>query len=170
VSCLPPLARIAATVLVASIAFGCGGRAHRRERGHDRPPSRLRTWLESTPAADNVVQAIASGPLSLIRIAGVSLQITPALHDPLTALGACADLVTRCYNPQTAPLDRCVDAVPQCRTDLPWREPPCCPRMCSAQFHRVRASGSGDIDAFQRVYLTSPTCVPGVAAMIAEQP
>jgi hypothetical protein len=164
--------RLSSLALIALAALaGCGGgRAHRRDRAAERRPSRFRTWLESTPGVDNVAQGIAAGPLSLLRIAGVSLQINPSLHDPLTALGACADLVTRCYNPQNAPLDRCVDTVAQCQTATPWREAPCCPRNCSAQFHQARTGGLADMDAFDRVYLTSPTCVAGVASMIAEHP
>lgn len=154
------------TALVALAA--CGGRA--RTRSAERRPSRFRTWIAASPVAegaDVVTHAIRS-PLSLLQIAGVRVEINPSLHDPLTALGACADLVTRCYQPPGAPLDACVDSVRRCTTATPWREPPCCPVSCSTQFHRARAAGTAPMEAFEHVYLDAPTCIDGVAPMIAE--
>ena len=105
----------------------------------------------------------------MVQIAGVRLDLHPAVRDPITALGACTDLVTRCYNPPSRSLDTCVATVPRCTTAAPWTESPCCPAECDAGYRDARMRGATPFDAFERVYLDVPTCVAGVSATLAAQ-
>lgn len=126
--------------------------------------------MTSTTGLDHPVQAALRTPFTYVQIAGVRLDLNPSVHDPISALGACADVVTRCYLPPMRSLDVCVDFVRVCATDTPWNEPPCCPVSCRAGYHAARTRGDAPLDAFEHVYLDAPTCVPGVASMAASQP
>ena len=109
-------------------------------------------------------------PWTFVQIAGVRLDLDPTARDPITALGACADQVTRCFSPPERSLDQCVYAVRACATTAPWNEQACCPVACRDGYRQMRDAGSAPFDAFQRVYLDAPTCVAGVVAMTTEPP
>jgi hypothetical protein len=111
------------------------------------------------------------GTAILIEVQQSRLDIDPTVRDPITAVATCADLLTLCYSPGSRPLDACVNAVPSCSTDRPWEETvPCCPSRCRDDYQRARHDGATPRDAYDRVYLTSPTCFPGVTEALAGGP
>lgn len=104
----------------------------------------------------------AAGRITLIEIAGSRLDLDPSQSDAITALGACADLVTYCVS-STSTLDACVDQARTCNTSTPWNESKsCCPSACRDAYHQARSGGASDTSAFNRVWFESPDCFPGV--------
>ena len=126
-------------------------------------------FLDAT-GLSNVLPRTSTGTISLLQIANIRLEINPSLHDPLTALGACADLVTDCYHPPNVSLDQCMTSAASCRTAEPWNETACCPTACRDSYQRARQSGVAPTAALDRVFFQQPDCFPGVHAMIARQP
>jgi hypothetical protein len=175
-----------ALVALASIAnIACGGGARERPSRRGRQsyvqsqmqpqpvapaprPSLFQRFTDMTGLSSHLPRQ-PDGRISLLQIAGSRLEINPSLHDPLTALGACADLVTGCYGP-TAPLDSCMASARVCTTAQPWNESSCCPAACSARYVRERQSGRAPVDAFETVMFRQPDCFPGVSAMLVRTP
>jgi hypothetical protein len=157
----------AAAAALAIVLAACG--SHQRNRPVSvRRPSRLHAFIQAN-VFDRALDAALRGPLSLVQIAGVHLELNPSLHDPITAFGACADLVTHCYNPPSLSLDQCVAGARVCETTTPWNEPACCPVACRDGYQLLRAEGIAPMSAFERVYLEGGTCMPGVSGMVAAQ-
>ncbi|HZH78721.1 MAG TPA: hypothetical protein VEY88_22015 [Archangium sp.] len=108
-----------------------------------------------------------TGNLVLIETSGGGLQLDPRGNDAITALGACADLVTYCFEPGERTLDECVEAVPQCKTSRPWQESEaCCPAACLDAYAKTREKGQEPIASFEQVFFTQPDCFPGVRALL----
>jgi hypothetical protein len=162
-----------------ALLVACGGSRRRQTVAYSpqpayapqpaaRPPSMLQRLADWTGVSNHLPRR-ADGSFSLLEIAGSRLEINPSLHDPLTALGACADLVTGCYGP-TMPLDRCVAGARACTTAQPWNESACCPVACQQRFAQQRQAGRAPLDAFENVFFTEPNCFPGVQAMVVRAP
>lgn len=96
-----------------------------------------------------------------------SLSFDLSRRDPLTALGACADLVAFCVSPERS-LDACMVYAPVCETEEPWLEEPCCPARCAADYEALRIAGEGDVPAFVRVLFRDIECFLGVREMLEE--
>jgi hypothetical protein len=134
--------------------------------GPQRQPGLLRRLADATGLSEALPNA-GSGLLSVIRIANVRLELNPRLRDPLTALGACADLVTYCYSPPSQSLDQCMTSAPSCQTAQPWRENQCCPTACRTAYQTARRNGQTEMQAFESVFFQQPDCFPGVRQMLA---
>lgn len=94
------------------------------------------------------------------------LELDPNARDPLTGLGACADLVTYCVHPKGAQsVDGCVASVPRCTTSEPWLEEPCCPDSCVRAYERERRSAE-PVAAFDAALFGNGSCYPGVKALL----
>jgi len=107
----------------------------------------------------------ADGRLTLIEIAGSRITLDPSQSDAITALGACADLVTYCA--ASSSLDTCVDQAHTCSTSQPWTESEsCCPSACRAAYHQARREGASPPVAFDRVWFETPDCFPGVRSAL----
>ncbi len=119
------------------------------------------------PAVDlAILPTNADGRITLMEVAGSRLDLDPSQSDAITALGACADLVTYCTESSSS-LDECVDAARTCQTPTPWKESkPCCPAACSAAFHQARRDGASPTAAFDRVWFETPDCFPGVRSAL----
>lgn len=109
------------------------------------------------------------GTYQLIEVAGSQLDINPAQKDPITAVGACADLVTSCYRGGKL-LDECVAEARACKTAQPWNEEACCPKECAAGFFVQRSAGAAGLAAFEKVYFLEPSCFPGVLDAVGGAP
>ncbi len=109
-----------------------------------------------------------TGQAILIEVQQARLDLDPTVRDPITAVATCADLVTYCYSPGARTLDACIAAIPGCSSQRPWEETiPCCPSRCREDYQRARRAGTAPMQAYDTVYLTAPTCFPGVAQAIA---
>ena len=106
------------------------------------------------------------GLLELIETPAGSLQIDPSGSDAITALGACTDLITYCFQPGERSLDECVEAVPRCKSSKPWEEEDCCPAACAEAYSRARDQGQEPIAAFEKSFFLEPDCFPGVRALL----
>ena len=107
----------------------------------------------------------ATGRITLIEIAGSRIDLDPSQSDAITALGACADLVSYCA--ASSSLDQCVDDARACATSSPWTEPEsCCPSACRDAYHTARSGGASPEAAFDRVWFESPDCFPGVRSAL----
>src|SRR5678815_1089293 len=96
-----------------------------------------------------------------MEIAGSRLDLDPSQSDAITALGACADLVTYCA--ASSSLDACVDQARTCTTSTPWDESEsCCPVACRKAYHQKRSGGASPAAAFDAVWFEAPDCFPGV--------
>jgi hypothetical protein len=102
----------------------------------------------------------ADGRITMMEIAGSRLELDPSQSDAITALGACADLVSYCT--ASSPLDQCVDSARACTTSTPWKEDACCPTACRDAYHAARNGGASPTTAFDRVWFETPDCFPGV--------
>ena len=109
---------------------------------------------------------VDTGNLVLIKTPSGGLQLDPTGSDALTALGACSDLVTYCFQPGARSLDECVAAVPQCTTSRPWQEKECCPAACADAYAKARDKGQEPISAFEQTFFLQPDCFPGVRALL----
>ncbi len=107
-----------------------------------------------------------SGNLVIIENPLGGLQLDPQGDDAITALGACADLITYCYEPGERSMDECVQAVPQCKTSKPWDEDNCCPAACADAYAKARDRGQEPFTAFEQTYFLEPDCFPGVRALL----
>ena len=83
-----------------------------------------------------------------MEVAGSRLDLDPSQSDAITALGACADLVTYCA--ASSSLDDCVDRAHAC------------PSACRVAYHEARSGGASPTAAFDRVWFETPDCFPGV--------
>jgi hypothetical protein len=107
----------------------------------------------------------ASGRITLIEIAGSRIDLDPSQSDALTALGACADLVSYCA--ASSSLDSCVDGARVCSTSTPWNESQsCCPSACRDAYHQARGAGASPASAFESVWFESPDCFPGARSAL----
>ncbi len=107
----------------------------------------------------------ATGRITLIEIAGSRLDLDPSQSDAITALGACADLVSYCA--ASSSLDQCVDDARTCATSTPWNESQsCCPAACRDAYHQARNAGASSAAAFDSVWFESPDCFPGVRSAL----
>jgi hypothetical protein len=129
-------------------------------------------WHLELPAIDVTALPHGDGANAiLIEVQQSRLEIDPTVRDPITAVAACAEMLTLCYVPGSRSLDACVSAAPTCSTDRPWLETvPCCPSRCRDQYERARRDGATPRDAYDRVYLTDPICFPGVTEALAGGP
>jgi len=109
---------------------------------------------------------VDTGNLVLIETPAGGLQLDPRGNDALTALGACTDLITYCYQPGERSLDTCVEAVPECETSRPWQEDACCPAACTKAYTQARGKAQEPIAAFEKVFFLEPDCFPGVRALL----
>ncbi len=101
----------------------------------------------------------------LMQLDRARLELDPTLRDPITAVGACADLVSYCVGPDS--IDTCVARAPACATSQPWNEArPCCPSACADAYRQARRAGQSELDAFQDVFFRQPDCFPGVRAAL----
>ncbi|HSP80720.1 MAG TPA: hypothetical protein VLQ93_19480 [Myxococcaceae bacterium] len=107
-----------------------------------------------------------TGNLVLIETGEGRLQLDPRGNDALTALGACTDLITYCFEPGKRSLDVCVEGVPQCNTSRPWQEDACCPKSCMDGYAKARDKGQEPISAFETVFFLQPDCFPGVRELL----
>jgi hypothetical protein len=107
-----------------------------------------------------------TGNLVLIETPAGGLQLDPRGNDAITALGACTDLVTYCFEPGKRTLDQCMEAVPQCKTSRPWQEDDCCPAACTDAYAKARDKGQEPISAFEQVFFLEPDCFPGVRTLL----
>lgn len=127
--------------------------------------------LEPLDLSAIALPVTAAGNSILIQVENSRLEIDPTVRDPITAVATCADLVTLCYAPPTRSLDVCIAAIPTCSGERPWEETvPCCPSRCRDDYQRARRDGVQPRQAYDQIYLTAPTCFPGVAASIAGAP
>ena len=119
------------------------------------------------PAIDlSVLPHDDDGRITLIEIAGSRVDLDPSQSDAITALGACADLVTYCAASSSS-LDHCVDEARTCSTSTPWSESEsCCPSACRDAYHDARNGGASPASAFDRVWFESPDCFPGVRSAL----
>jgi hypothetical protein len=108
----------------------------------------------------------ASGNLVLIENPLGGLQLDPRGDDAITALGACSDLITYCFEPGSRSVDECVQAVPQCKTSKPWEEDDCCPAACADAYAKARERGQEPFAAFEQTFFLEPDCFPGVRALL----
>lgn len=109
------------------------------------------------------------GNLVLIENPLGGLQIDPRGDDAITALGACTDLITYCFEPGERPVDECVEAAPQCKTSKPWEEDDCCPAACAKAYAKARDKGQEPFTAFEQTFFLEPDCFPGVRALLEGQ-
>lgn len=107
-----------------------------------------------------------TGSLSLIKTPLGGLQLDPTGSDAITALGVCTDLITYCFEPGARSLDRCVEAVPHCKTSKPWTEDECCPKDCVTTYSKARDKGQEPISAFEKTFFLEPDCFPGVRSLL----
>ena len=123
--------------------------------------------LPSPPKVDVSLLPVVDGAQRLLMdIAPARIEVDPTTSDAITALGACADLVTYCYDPGTHSVTECFQGAPTCKTDTPWTEDACCPQKCKDEFDKAVKKGQGEADAFEAVVLTDSSCFPGVAAAL----
>lgn len=96
-----------------------------------------------------------------------ALELDPNARDPLTGLGACADLITYCVQAKGGtPLDACVEQAPRCTTQQPWmEEAPCCPEACVKAYGQER-KGLAPLAAFDRALFQDGSCYPGVKELV----
>lgn len=92
------------------------------------------------------------------------LALDPNARDPLTGLGACADLLTYCVQ-QEGSLDDCVARAPRCTTAEPWLEAPCCPDACVRSYERARRDRE-PLAAFDAALFQGGSCYPGVKELV----
>ncbi|HYH94611.1 hypothetical protein [Hyalangium sp.] len=97
------------------------------------------------------------------------LQLDPRGDDAITALGACTDLITYCFEPGQRSVDECVPAVPLCKTSKPWEEDDCCPSACVDAYAKARDRGQEAFTAFEQTFFVEPDCFPGVRALLEDQ-
>jgi hypothetical protein len=107
-----------------------------------------------------------SGNLVLIENPLGGLQLDPRGDDAITALGACTDLITYCFEPGARSLDECVQAAPQCKTSRPWDEGSCCPAACVDAYDSARKRGQEPFTALEQTFFLEPDCFPGVRALL----
>lgn len=107
-----------------------------------------------------------SGKFVLIENPLGGLQLDPQGDDAITALGACTDLITYCFEPGERSLDECVEAVPQCKTSKPWEEDDCCPSACADAYAKARKRGQEPFASFEQTFFLEPACFPGVRELL----
>lgn len=114
----------------------------------------------------------ADGKWNLIQVGRSGIDLDPTLKDPLTALGGCTDLITRCYAPGSKSLDDCVSGAVACEASRPpWEAlAACCPSDCKNAYATARANGTGDFASFDQVFFQDPSCFPGVKDLIGAAP
>lgn len=101
-----------------------------------------------------------------IVFTGSRLYLVPRPPDALTALGACSNMITRCFDPQHRSFDACVISTPRCSTVRPWEEGECCAEACITEYEARRTDGAGPITAFSQTFFATPNCMPGVDALL----
>lgn len=102
-----------------------------------------------------------------IVIASSRMYLVPRPPDAITALGACSDMITRCFDPQQRrSFDACVISTPRCTTERPWQEPACCSEACITDYEARRTAGVGPLTAFTQTFFGTPNCMPGVDALL----
>jgi len=132
------------------------------ENGKLQLPELPKVDLPSVP-----LPKLDTGNLVLIKTPEGGLQLDPRGDDAITALGACTDLVTYCFEPGKRTLDQCMESVPQCKTSKPWQESDaCCPAACTDAYTQARDKGQEPVAAFEQVLFTQPDCFPGVRALL----
>lgn len=124
--------------------------------------------LPAPPKVDVSLLPVVDGAQRLLMdIAPARIEVDPTTSDAITALGACADLVTYCYDPGTHSVTECFQGTPDCQTDTPWTEKDaCCPKACKTSFNKAVKNGASELDAFESVVLTDSSCFPGVTAAL----
>ena len=118
------------------------------------------------PAVDlAVLPHDATGRITVMEIAGSRLDLDPSQSDAITALGACADLVSYCA--ESSSLDDCVHGARTCSTSTPWNESQsCCPSACGVAYDQARSGGASPTAAFDRVWFETPDCFPGARSAL----
>lgn len=112
----------------------------------------------------------SNGNFTLFQVSQAKLEINPLAKDPLTGLGACADLVTYCFEPGKSSLDDCVHSVALCQTKTPWEEKtPCCPEACVKAYEANRKHDE-PFAAFENTFFGAKSCYPGVDELVGGAP
>ena len=109
---------------------------------------------------------LPSGNFVLIKNPLGNLQLDPRGDDAITALGACTDLITYCFEPGARSLDECVRTVSQCKTSKPWDESDCCPSACVNAYANARGRGQEPLASFEQTFFLEPGCFPGVRELL----
>ena len=107
------------------------------------------------PSSADALPKDDAGRPTLGDMFGVHVTIDVNKRDPLTGMGTCLELTSRCMQPPRTPnartLDACWTSVPQCSTKQPWRESPCCPSRCIELYERLRQLGYAQLETHDRV-------------------
>jgi len=109
---------------------------------------------------------VSDGSRLVADVGNARLELDPTHQDALTALGACADLISYCYAPGSLSLSECFGRAAKCTTSTPWAESPCCPADCQTAFDAEVASGTAPVQALDKVLFRQPDCFPGVRALL----
>ncbi|MBI4818797.1 MAG: hypothetical protein HY791_21180 [Deltaproteobacteria bacterium] len=119
--------------------------------------------FEKLPVVDGYPTAF-SGSVSGTSVA---LRYDATLKDPVTAKGACLDVLVRCLESLPsgdASVRRCVAEAPVCATQEPWNEAPCCPTACKDAF--AAEAGASAYDAAIEHFADGVSCYPGLEAFL----
>lgn len=94
-------------------------------------------------------------------------MVVPATPDAITARDRCATLVSNCFEPNVRSIDACMLSAPHCGTAQPWTESsPCCAEACWTAYATLRTAGVDPLSASLSVLYDSPSCMPGVDALL----
>jgi hypothetical protein len=102
----------------------------------------------------------------LADVGNARVELDPTQQDALTALGACADLLSTCYEPPGVTIAMCWGRARECQTQTPWTEEPCCPVTCRDAFVDEVNLGLTPAAAVEKVLFLEPDCFPGVRAAL----
>lgn len=102
----------------------------------------------------------------LADVGNARVELDPTQQDALTALGACADLLSYCYAPPEVTIAMCWGRARECGTQAPWTEEPCCPVTCRDAFVDEVNRGLTPAAAVEKVLFVEPDCFPGVRAAL----
>jgi hypothetical protein len=102
----------------------------------------------------------------LADVGNARVELDPTQQDALTALGACADLLSYCYAPPDVTIAMCWGRARVCQTETPWTEEACCPVTCRDAFVDEVNRGLTPAAAVEKVLFLEPDCFPGVRAAL----
>lgn len=99
---------------------------------------------------------------------GTSRVVLDPAHTagPVDVVGECLALVLACRMGGHS-VDDCLYSAPRCTSDAPWDEPDCCPAACWPAYETLRVAGTPPVDALHTVVTGTPSCVPGLDALLA---
>jgi len=123
------------------------------------------------PALDLSHQPVDGQGRPILGEAG-SYVLVPRPADALTALSTCTAMIVRCVDPATQgrSLDACVISPRRCTTAQPWQEAACCAGACVDRYEQLRGAGTPPITAFRQTFYGTPSCAPGVDALVGGAP